>query len=243
MSRLEALRADAAVLGRLVRGMPRGASHADSLAAFYGPQAQHYDRFRERLLQGRAELIERLPIVDGAHVVELGGGTGRNAEFFGDSLALIATLEIVDVCAPLLAEARERARHVPALRVVEADATTYRPAAPVDVVYFSYALTMIPDWRAAIANAVAMLKPGGVLGVVDFYVSQTRPASDCTRHDAITRAFWPRWFAHDGVKLSDAHLPMLRNSVAQETLIEARAKVPFLPVGRVPYYVFVGRKR
>ena len=229
MSRFEAFRADAAVLGRLVRGMPRGASHADSLAAFYGPQAGHYDRFREKLLQGRAELIERLPIPDRAHVVELGGGTGRNAEFFGEKLARIAKLEIVDVCAPLLAEARGRARRIPALRVVEADATRYRPSSPVDAVYFSYALTMIPGWRAAIANAVAMLRPGGVLGVVDFYVSQARPAIGCARHDAITRTFWPRWFAHDGVMLDDAHLPTLRASVAQETLIEARAKVPFLP--------------
>jgi S-adenosylmethionine-diacylgycerolhomoserine-N-methlytransferase len=102
---------------------------------------------------------------------------------------------------------------------------------------------MIPDWRAAIANALAMLKPGGMLGVVDFYVSEATPPDGCVRHDAITRAFWPRWFAHDGVKLSDAHLPTLRASVARETLIEARAKVPFLPVGRVPYYVFVGRRR
>ena len=191
----------------------------------------------------RAELIERLPIPDRAHVVELGGGTGRNAEFFGEKLARIAKLEIVDVCAPLLAEARGRARRIPALRVVEADATRYRPSSPVDAVYFSYALTMIPGWRAAIANAVAMLRPGGVLGVVDFYVSQARPAIGCARHDAITRTFWPRWFAHDGVMLDDAHLPTLRASVAQETLIEARAKVPFLPIGRVPYYVFTGRKR
>jgi hypothetical protein len=26
------------------------------------------------------------------------------------------------------------------------------------------------------------------------------------------------------------------------TFVEARAKVPYLPVGRVPYYVFVGLK-
>ena len=30
----------------------------------------------------------------------------------------------------------------------------------VDVVTFSYALTMIPDWRAAIRNAFNLLKPG-----------------------------------------------------------------------------------
>jgi S-adenosylmethionine-diacylgycerolhomoserine-N-methlytransferase len=242
MSRLEALRDDFAVLQRLLRGMPRAESHAASLTAFYAPQADAYDRFRERLLQGRAELIERLDIPERAHVVELGGGTGRNAEFFGARLSRIETLEIVDLCKPLLAAARERARRIPMLRAIEADATTYQPEHPVDAVYFSYALTMIPDWRAAIANALAMLKPGGVLGVVDFYVSEARPAAGCARHDTLTRWFWPAWFGHDGVRVSSEHLPELCRLMPDHTFVEARAKVPYLPVGRVPYYVFVGRK-
>ena len=242
MSRLEALRGDVAVLGRMLRGMPRAASHADALSEFYRPQAGQYDRFRERLLRGRAELIERLPLPDGAHVVELGGGTGRNAEFFGAKLDRVAKLEIVDVCAPLLAQARERARRLPQLRVVEADATTYQPAELVDCVYFSYALTMIPDWRAAIANAIAMLKPGGVLGVVDFYVSATRPPAGCVRHSALTRHFWPAWFGHDGVHLNAQHLPELRRLLPDHEFVEARTAVPYLPFGRVPYYGFVGRK-
>jgi S-adenosylmethionine-diacylgycerolhomoserine-N-methlytransferase len=234
MSPLEALRDDFAVLQRLLRGMPRADSHAAALTAFYAPQADAYDRFRERLLQGRAELIARLDLPERARVVELGGGTGRNAEFFGERLSRVESFEIVDLCAPLLAAARERARRIPALRAIEADATTYRPDEPVDAVYFSYALTMIPDWRAAIANALAMLKPGGVIGVVDFHVSDA--------HSALTRRFWPAWFGHDGVRISSEHLPTLRRLVPQHEVIEARAKVPYLPVGRVPYYIFVGRK-
>jgi S-adenosylmethionine-diacylgycerolhomoserine-N-methlytransferase len=242
MSRLEALRGDFAVLQRMLRGMPRAPSHADALSAFYAPQAGHYDRFRERLLRGRAELIARLPLPERAHVVELGGGTGRNAEFFGAKLDRIETLEIVDLCAPLLAQARERARRMPQLRIVEADATTYRPEEPVDCVYFSYALTMIPDWSAAIANAIAMLKPGGVLGVVDFHVSAARPSQGCVRHGILTRRFWPAWFRHDGVRISARHLPELRFLLPSHEFFEARANVPYLPFGRVPYYVFVGRK-
>ena len=57
MSRLEALRGDAAVLARLLRGMPRAPTHAQALTAFYGAQSRHYDAFRERLLQGREELL------------------------------------------------------------------------------------------------------------------------------------------------------------------------------------------
>jgi S-adenosylmethionine-diacylgycerolhomoserine-N-methlytransferase len=242
MSRLEALRGDFAIVQRMLRGMPRAASHAEALSAFYAPQARHYDRFRERLLQGRAELIERLPLPDGARVVELGGGTGRNAEFFGAKLDRIESLTIVDVCAPLLAEARERARRLRQVRVVEADATTYEPDEPVDAVYFSYALTMIPDWRAAIANAIAMLKPGGVLGVVDFYVSGPRVDAGFAQHGVLTRAFWPAWFHHDGVRVSAQHCPELRRLLPDHAFVEARAKVPYLPIGRVPYYVFVGRK-
>lgn len=243
MSRFESLRSDAAVLTRLLRGMPRSASHADALSAFYGPQSDHYDRFRERLLAGRAELIRSVPVPERARIVELGGGTGRNAEFFGARLAHIATLEIVDLCAPLLARARERARRIPQLRAIEADATTYRPAQPVDVVILSYALTMIPDWRGALANAVAMLKPGGVLGVVDFHVSPAKRGSDGgVHHDLLTRRFWPAWFAHDGVHLNADHLPALRRLLPSHDVVEARAPVPYLPLARVPYYRFVGRK-
>jgi S-adenosylmethionine-diacylgycerolhomoserine-N-methlytransferase len=233
---------DATVLRSLLRGLPRQGSHAERLQAFYGPQAGQYDAFRERLLHGRRDLIELLAPADGADIVELGGGTGRNAEFFGAARDRVEALEIVDVCAPLLDEARARARRMPRLRVVEADATTYRPDRPVDVVYFSYALTMIPDWRAAIANAIAMLKPGGTLGVVDFHVSAAQPAPGCIRHSALTRCFWPFWFRHDGVRVSSEHLPLLRRRLPDHEFREARAKVPYLPFARVPYYVFVGRK-
>lgn len=236
------MRGDATVLARLLRGMPRTASHAASLSAFYGPQSDHYDRFRESLLAGRAELICSLPLPERAHVVELGGGTGRNAEFFGPTLDRIATIEVVDLCAPLLARARERGRRIPQMRVIEADATTYRPAQPVDAVILSYALTMIPDWSAAMMNAIAILKPGGVLGVVDFYVSPLRSTAAGVHHGALTRHFWPAWFAHDGVRLNAQHLPALRRLLPQHEVVEARAPVPYLPLARVPYYRFVGCK-
>lgn len=241
MSRLEALRGDAAVLARLLRGMPRAPSHAQALAAFYGAQSEHYDRFRERLLQGRAELVESLPLPQRARIVELGGGTGRNAEFLGARLADVASYEVVDLCAPLLARARMRARRIPQLRAIEADATQWRPTRPVDAVILSYALTMIPDWRAAIDNAVAMLAPGGVLAVVDFHVSPARAEPGCAQHGAATRWFWPAWFRHDGVRLDERHLPTLRRLLPLHAVVEHRAPVPWLPLARVPYYRFTGR--
>ena len=68
------------------------------------------------------------------------------------------------------------------VETVEADATTFQPpAGPVDVVTFSYSLTMIPDWFAALENAVAIFKPGGTIGVVDFYVSRKYASDGASR--------------------------------------------------------------
>ncbi len=233
---------DLRILLSLLRGLPRGGSHAENLQAFYGPQAEHYDAFRERLLAGRRELIRMLAPPGGARVVELGGGTGQNLTYFGDGLARLESVEIVDLCPALIARARRRAADWPNVRVIEADATTYRPAQPADCVYLSYALTMIPDWKAVIDNAIAMLRPGGLLGVVDFYVSAASPPPGAVRHGAFTRFFWPRWFAHDGVHPSPDHLARLRALLPDHAVRECRAPVPYLPGMRVPYYIFVGRR-
>ncbi len=236
------LAADFRLLIALVRGMPRRGSHGERLRHFYASQAERYDDFRERLLAGRQQLINFLPASAGSRVVELGGGTGRNLDFFGARLKSFASVEVVDLCPPLLDIARRRFSSCANVSFVHADATTYAAHQPADCVYFSYALTMIPDWRRAIDNALAMLKPGGILGVVDFYVSSAMPEAGLARHPATTRALYRRWFAHDGVHLSPDHLPYLRSHLETAHLIESRAALPYLPWMKAPYYVFVGRK-
>jgi S-adenosylmethionine-diacylgycerolhomoserine-N-methlytransferase len=233
---------DLSSLRHLLRGMPRRRSHAARLQAFYAPQAERYDAFRERLLHGREGMIQALCPAAGARVVELGAGTGRNLAFFGEALRTFASVELVDLCPALIERARARAAALPNVRVVEADASSYRPGAPADCVYFSYALTMIPDWRGALANAIRMLKPGGRLGVVDFYVSPRRAPPGAAQHSALARGLWPLWFAHDGVRLDAQHLPALRRMLPACRVAEGLASVPDLPGLRVPYYVFVGTR-
>jgi S-adenosylmethionine-diacylgycerolhomoserine-N-methlytransferase len=228
------LLADARTLLQFARGAGGRGSHAERLQAFYAPQAAHYDAFRERLLHGREDLIRRLAPPPGATMIELGGGTGRNLEYFGTRLASFARVEVVDLCPALLEQARKRCARWPGVAaVVEADATTYRPPQPVDCVYFSYALTMIPDWRAAVANALAMLRPGGLLGAVDFHLAP-RPG--------LAGRLWRRWFSHDGVRLDPRHLPHLLERTRPVVCEQRRASAPYLPGLRVPYYVYIGRK-
>lgn len=236
------LGADLHTLWHLARGQRAVASHAARLEAFYAPQAAYYDRFRERLLAGRGELIAALDIRAGQHVLELGAGTGRNAEFFSALVPSLARLTLVDLCPALIELARTRTAKWSNARVIEADATHYR-ATSVDRVFMSYALSMIPDWQAALNNACAMLADDGLLGVVDFYVSDAQPAAGLERHGAWTRWFWPRWFAHDGVRLDSVTVSALRGQLAAVYFHEGWARVPYLPGLRVPYFVFVGCRR
>jgi S-adenosylmethionine-diacylgycerolhomoserine-N-methlytransferase len=99
---------------------------------------------------------------------------------------------------------------------------------------------MMPDWRAALDNAERMLKPGGKIGVVDFFVSGPKagPAGVC--HGRLTRWFWPLWFRHDGVDLEPARLATLAERFPSHALSIHRAPVPYLAGLTVPYYVFVG---
>ena len=227
----------------MLRGLPRSGSPAERLQAFYAPQAGRYDAFRKHLLHGREELIDRLPAKAGDIVVELGCGTGENLERFGGRLAGLRRLILVDLCPALLEQARARADRLANVAVVEADITRFRPPEPVDCVYLSYALTMVEDWRAVIANAFTMIRPGGTLGVVDFYVSSARPAACGIRHPAWERWLWRRWFAHDGVRLDPDHMAQLANAMPECQVFERRGKVPYLPGMTAPYYIFIGRKR
>jgi S-adenosylmethionine-diacylgycerolhomoserine-N-methlytransferase len=127
---------------------------------------------------------------------------------------------------------------------VPADAITYQPDdGPVELVTFSYSLTMIPDWFAAIDRAHANLKPGGHIGVVDFYVSGKWPADGLRRHGRFTRHFWPLWFSWDNVFLSADHFPYLRSRFETVQVVEGMGRMPYMLGLRVPYYIFVGRKR
>jgi S-adenosylmethionine-diacylgycerolhomoserine-N-methlytransferase len=237
------LLADSRVLWRMLRGLPRGGSAAERLQAFYAPQAGRYDAFRRRLLHGREELLRRLPAAAGDVVIELGCGTGENLERLGQRVAGLRRLVLVDLCPALLEQARTRAAGHSNVEVVEADIARYRPSEPADCVYLSYALTMVEDWRAVIEGAVAMLKPGGTLGVVDFYVSQARPAPGRLRHATWERWLWRRWFAHDGVRLDPDHVTQLAAALPDGLILERRGPLPYLPGLTAPYYLFIGRRR
>lgn len=236
--------ADLKILYRMVFHPGRGADHAERLESFYAAQADSYDAFRKRLLKGREELWRALGIPPDGVWVDLGAGTGANAEHFGPGIQSLKKVHLVDLSPSLLEVAKRRIADRGWKNVVThvADATRFRPEEPADVVTFSYSLTMIPDWFAALENARAILKPGGKIGVVDFYVSRKFPAEGLRRHGACSRLFWTFWFNYDNVFPSPDHIPYLQRHFETVLLEEHRAKVPYLPLAKAPYYIFVGQK-
>lgn len=236
---------DLRTLWHLTTTRARGETHAERLENFYAPQQRNYDAFRARMLHGRREVFESIDPPPQAVWVDFGAGTGENAEYLSKSLASLSMLYLVDLCPALLTAAQERIdRHSWSnVWAVCADATTFCPPEGfADVVTFSYSLTMIPDWFRAIDHAFEILKPGGLIGVVDFYVSRKFPREGSRRHGWATRTLWPAWFAWDNVHLSPDHLPMLESRFETVQLVESTGRIPYLPVVRVPHYRFTGRK-
>ncbi|MBQ1338142.1 MAG: class I SAM-dependent methyltransferase, partial [Thermoguttaceae bacterium] len=203
--------------------------------------------FRKKLLTGRDDLMRSVEPHEGEVWVDMGCGTGANIEFLGDKIRCLKKLYLLDMTESMLKVARKRVEklHWDNVEVQRVDATTWRPEGEqVDVILFSYSLTMIPDWFAAIDRAYEALKPGGRIGVVDFYIARKFPGKKRMRQSFSTRWFWPIWFSLDNLYLSSDILPYLTRKFEEVSLLERADRMPYCPIfwKKMPRFVFVGKK-
>ncbi|CAI9398934.1 2-methoxy-6-polyprenyl-1,4-benzoquinol methylase, mitochondrial [Pleomorphomonas sp. T1.2MG-36] len=132
-----------------------------------------YDATRKPYLLGRDRMIAGLEVPPGGSVLEMGCGTGRNLVAAGRRHPGIR-LYGFDISSEMLKSARLNVdRSGLDIRLAEGDACLFDPEAAFgiagfDRVYFSYTLSMIPDWTAALAHGLTLVKDGGRLSVVDF---------------------------------------------------------------------------
>jgi S-adenosylmethionine-diacylgycerolhomoserine-N-methlytransferase len=151
------------------------ADHAALMDDVYRRQRFIYDLTRKYYLFGRDKLIRELALRPGERLIEIGCGTARNlvkiarrypqAELFG----LDASQQMLETAGDSLARAGLSGR----VKLVHAYAEDLSPglfgeSAPFDRAVFSYSLSMIPDWRRALASAGASLAGAGTVHVVDF---------------------------------------------------------------------------
>jgi S-adenosylmethionine-diacylgycerolhomoserine-N-methlytransferase len=141
----------------------------------YRRQRHIYDLSRKFYLLGRDEAIARLRPAPGDNVLEIGCGTGRNLVKLAQAYPE-ARLFGLDVSREMLATAAAstaRAGLSSRIALAQADATAFDPEATFgsgnfERVMISYALSMIPPWREALAHALDVVAPGGSLEIVDF---------------------------------------------------------------------------
>jgi S-adenosylmethionine-diacylgycerolhomoserine-N-methlytransferase len=150
-------------------------SHAEHLDRNYRYQRHVYDLTREYYLLGRKKLIGGLNVPPGGSVLEIGCGTALNLIRIARRYPE-AQLHGIDLSRMMLetAEASLSRRGLSGrVELALGDATDFDPSALLgrdrfDRIFFSYSLSMIPPWEAALEHAATMLAPGGSLHIVDF---------------------------------------------------------------------------
>ena len=151
--------------------------------AMYRYQRFFYDATRKFYLIGRDRMIDQLAVRDGDVVVEIGCGTGRNLEKLGGRFPL-AEFFGIDASSQMLETAERKLERAGIVNVQTRCelAENFSPSRSlgidtyVDTIFFSYAITMIPEWISAIRAALDGLKPGGQLVIVDFYDQAELPS-------------------------------------------------------------------
>jgi S-adenosylmethionine-diacylgycerolhomoserine-N-methlytransferase len=153
----------------------RGDGHAALMDGVYRYQRHIYDLTRKYFLFGRDRLIRQLGARPGETVVEIGCGTARNLIRIARAYPEARVFGL-DASREMLRTAEEKVQRAGlAGRVVLAHgfAENMTPELfgleePFDHAIFSYSLSMIPDWPAALSAGVRCVGRGGHVHVVDF---------------------------------------------------------------------------
>jgi S-adenosylmethionine-diacylgycerolhomoserine-N-methlytransferase len=152
-----------------------GGHHAVLMDRVYRHQRHIYDLTRRFFLFGRDRLLHDVAPKPGDRIVEIGCGTARNLIRLARRSPGVR-LYGIDASHEMLRTAqRQIARQglTSTIEIAHALAEEFSPQTfslgeKFDHVFFSYSLSMIPDWRAALRAAAAASKPEGRVHIVDF---------------------------------------------------------------------------
>lgn len=223
----------------------RGKDHTARLNSFYAGQGHFYDESRKMLLAARSRLFSDLAKSPNSIWLDMGGGTGAAFAEVREDIRALKEVYIVDVTDSLLDVARRRIEENgwPNVIVARGDMTNFiHPEEMADIITFSFSLTMEPRWHMAIRHAFDLLRPGGIIGVVDFYLAEGRPAKGIRAQSIWMNHLWPALLRTRHVDPSPDHLPYLMRNFETLSMHEESAPVPFMLGLQAPVYRFIGRK-
>jgi S-adenosylmethionine-diacylgycerolhomoserine-N-methlytransferase len=154
---------------------PETGDHSDLMDRIYRHQRYIYDITRKYYLFGRDRMIRELDLKPGDRLVEVGCGTARNLVRIAKAYPGVRLFGL-DASHEMLKSATDTVRRAgleDRITLAHGYAEALAPAmfghtAPFEAALFSYSLSMIPDWKAAINAAARNLAPGGHIHIVDF---------------------------------------------------------------------------
>jgi S-adenosylmethionine-diacylgycerolhomoserine-N-methlytransferase len=159
--------------GRVPAGTPDQAKAMDRM---YAVTRHVYDITRRYYLLGRDRMLTRIETSPTAATLEVGCGTARNLVKLckrpghGLLYGLDASQNMLDTAARSLERAGCRGVQLRQALAEDLDAgRLFGRSEPFDTIFFSYCLSMIPTWEAAIEAALANVRPGGTILIVDFW--------------------------------------------------------------------------
>jgi len=163
------------------------ADQAVAMDQMYRVTRHIYDVTRAYYLLGRDRMLAKVVTNPSTATLEVGCGTARNLIKLarraepGLLCGLDASQEMLDTAAASIARAGVPAAGHERIRLRQGLAerldakTMFGRDEPFDTIYFSYCLSMVPTWPGAIEAAMANLKTGGHLVIVDFWDQKDLP--------------------------------------------------------------------
>ena len=219
-----------------------GGNQAAEMDRMYRLTRHIYDLTRAYYLLGRDLMLAHVATGPGTATLEVGCGTARNLIKLarrpqpGLLCGLDASQEMLDTAAASITRAGVPAAGLEPIRLrqglaegLDAKAMFDRDQ-PFDTIFFSYCLSMVPTWPGAIEAALANIRSGGLLLIVDFWDQKDLPG--------LFAAGLKQWLSlfhvHYRPEVHDALVELGRSG---------RADVAFESIARRYAYIATVRKR
>ena len=127
--------------------------------------------------------IEVLQLKEGQTVLNLPVGTGQNLNYFQDYLKDSGKIIGIDLSEGMLSKARRKVvegdwSNVELIKApataINADWIKARYGTPLqfDAILCDLGLSGFPDWQSIIDNLLSLLRPGGTIAVMDWYIDK-----------------------------------------------------------------------
>ena len=151
---------------------------------------------------------------------------------------------VVDLCKSLCEQAKKKVieKKWTNVTVIEGDACEFVPKeGTADLVTFSYSLSMIPTFHAAIDRAISYLhRDTGLLAITDFYTS-AKYDLPMRQMSWSRRFFWRSIFDTDSIDLGPERRQYLDHALSRIWDFNSEGSIPYVPYFRAPFYVSLYR--